>query len=375
MNGPDLTHALEPHVLAAAHGDREAFTHLVDATGTLVCSIAVAILRDVEMSRDVAQDVFLAAWQSLRKLRNPASFLPWLRQMTRNRAHHVLRSRVRLRKVVTDHEPDDLLAAAVDARPGIGEHLLVEEERRVLAEAIGGLPDEAREVVILYYREGRSARQVADLLGLSEDAVKQRLSRARSRLRQAMLERLGETLQKSAPGAAFTAGVMALVFGAPGTAAAAGLSLSAKLSSPGLLGKLGALLGAAGLGAAGGIAGVVLGLRPLFARARDDRERRELRIFRAVSIAVTLIGAAGLALSNSPRSMILAFAPFYLTLLSLHAFWLPRILRRRLEAELQEDPKGAALRHQRDRWLSVMGALLGLLGGGGGVAWAVLHMR
>src|SRR5882757_2778422 len=163
MNGLDLTHTLEPQVLAAAHGDREAFASLVDATGSLVCSIALAILRDVETSRDVAQDVFLAAWQNLRNLRNPASFLPWLRQMTRNRAHHVLRSKVRQRKLVTDQESDDLLAAAVDAGPGAGERLLADEERRLLADAIGSLPDEAREVVTLYYREGRSAQQVADL--------------------------------------------------------------------------------------------------------------------------------------------------------------------------------------------------------------------
>ena len=45
---------LSPHVLAAAGGDREAFAHLVDATSSLVSSIALAILRDVEASRDVA---------------------------------------------------------------------------------------------------------------------------------------------------------------------------------------------------------------------------------------------------------------------------------------------------------------------------------
>ena len=103
---------LEPHVRAAAQGDAEAFARLVDATRTLVCSIALAILRDVEASQDVAQDVFLAAWRDLGKLRNPASFLPWLRQMTRNRAHHVLRGRVRRRRVISDAEADGLLAAA-----------------------------------------------------------------------------------------------------------------------------------------------------------------------------------------------------------------------------------------------------------------------
>ena len=374
MNSLDLTHTLEPQVLAAAEGDREAFARLVDATGSLVCSIAVAILRDVELSRDVAQDVFLAAWQGLRKLRNPASFLPWLRQMTRNRAHHVLRSKVRQRKLVTDRESDDLLAAAVDAGPGAGERLLAEEERRLLADAIGSLPDEAREVVTLYYREGRSAQQVADLLGMSEAAVKQRLSRARTRLRQAMLDRLGETLQKSAPGAAFTAGVMALVFGAPGTAAAAGLSLSAKLTAPGFLGKLAALLGGAGLGAASGIAGIVLGLRPLFARARDEEERRGLKKLMASAISLTLAAAAGFILSTGRWGMLLTFCTFYCALISLYAFWLPRIIRRRLAAELEEDPVEATRRHRRDRWLSVMGALLGLLFGGGAALWSFFHM-
>jgi RNA polymerase sigma factor (sigma-70 family) len=88
---------LDSLVRAAAGGDRDAFADVVDRTRTLVCSIAMAILRDVEASQDVAQDVFLSAWRDLRKLREPASFLPWLRQMTRNRAHHVLRSRGRPR--------------------------------------------------------------------------------------------------------------------------------------------------------------------------------------------------------------------------------------------------------------------------------------
>jgi RNA polymerase sigma factor (sigma-70 family) len=369
------TAALEPQIQAAARGDREAFAHLVDATGGLVCSIALAILRDVEASHDVAQEVFLAVWQNLRKLRNPASFLPWLRQMTRNRAHHALRSRVRSRKVVSDSEADDLLAAATDPRPGIGERLLAEEERRMLAEAIADLPDEAREVVTLYYREGRSVRQVADLLGMREEAVKQRLSRARSRLRQAMLERLGETLERSAPGAAFTAAVMgALTFGAPASAAAAGFGLSSKTGS-GLLGKLSFLLGGATLGAAGGIAGVLLGARPLFARAQDEEERRGLRAFVAVSIAVTLAGAAGLAFSDTPGEMISAFAAFYLALIGLNFLWLPRIISRRLAAERRDDPEAARQRQLRDRWLSLLGAIGGLLGGGGGVLWAVLHMR
>ena len=59
---------LEPLVTAAARGDAQAFATLVDHTSGLVTSIVLAVLRDLDASHDVAQDVFLAAWQNLPKL-------------------------------------------------------------------------------------------------------------------------------------------------------------------------------------------------------------------------------------------------------------------------------------------------------------------
>lgn len=372
MQSLSLTASLDAQVRAAARGDQEAFAGLVDATRTLVSSIALAILRDVEASHDVAQDVFLSAWRDLGKLRNPASFLPWLRQMTRNRAHHVLRDRVRARRVISDAEADDLLAAATDPRPGAGEVLLAEEERQLLAAALEELSDESREVITLYYREGRSVRQVADLLGLREDAVKQRLSRARSRLRQEMLDRLGETLQRTVPGTAFTAGVMtAIAFAAPASASAAGFGTAAKLSQGGLV-KLATLLGGAALGAAGGILGVFLGARPYLARARDEQERRGIYLYIAVGTLATAAAAAGLAFSSSAVSAILTFLLFYGTLLGLMFGWLPRVTARRFAAELAEDP-GARERHQRERRWQIFAAIMGLLTGGGAILWAILQ--
>lgn len=365
-----LDSQVQAQVRAAARGDQEAFARLVDATRTLVCSIALAILRDVEASRDVAQDVFLSAWRDLGKLRNPASFLPWLRQMTRNRAHHVLRDRVRSRRVISDAGADDLMAAATDPRPGAGEILLADEERRLLAEALEALSDESREVVTLYYREGRSVRQVADLLGLREEAVKQRLTRARSRLRREMLDRLGETLQRTAPGATFTAGLMTtLALGAPASAAAAGFGTAAKLAPGGL--KLAALFGGAALGAACGILGIVRGARPLLARARDEQERRGIRLYVAAASATTVAATAGLAFNPDPLSLVLTFLLFYIILIALFFGWLPRVTARRLAAELAEDP-GAFERHRRERRIQLLAAVLGFIFGIGGVFWGFM---
>ena len=97
MTAPQLDR-LDVLVESAAGGDVDAFGQLLNATSGMVTSIVLAIVRDVDMSQDIAQEVFLSAWRDLKKLRNPASFLPWLRQIARNHAHHALRTRIRRRR-------------------------------------------------------------------------------------------------------------------------------------------------------------------------------------------------------------------------------------------------------------------------------------
>ena len=140
----------------------------VGAKSGVVSSIALAILGDLEASRDVAQDVFLAAWRDLRKLRNPGSFLPWLRQLTRNRAHDVLRRRVRSRRRLAEAVTEDFLESVADPRPDALARIVAREEAAALAEAIAALPDDTREVLTLFYREGQSVAQMAKMLDLTE---------------------------------------------------------------------------------------------------------------------------------------------------------------------------------------------------------------
>jgi RNA polymerase sigma factor (sigma-70 family) len=355
---------LEPFVAAAASGDREAFGTLVSATSSVVSSISLAILRDLDVSRDVSQDVFLAAWRDLRKLRNPASFLPWLRQLARNRAHHVLRSRVRSRRREADGLTGGFLEAINDPRPNAATQLVAREDAMNLARALDALPDDTREVLTLFYREGQSVAQVADLLDLSEAAVRKRLSRARATLRESLLERLGHTLKATTPGIGFTAGVIgALTIGAP-TASAATLVASKSAAGVGLGAKL--LLFASALpGALGGIAGVVGGTRSLVRDARDDEERRGIRRFRIVASLATIVFALGFPLSATVSSHVrlwgtVNFALFIATLALLYTVWLPRILQRRFDAEMREDPVTATARRQREHRASVIGWTLGL---------------
>ena len=369
---PALIHDLESLVTAAAAGDRDAFGRIVTATSGLVSSISLAILRDVDISRDVAQDVFLAAWRDLRKLRNPASFLPWLRQLARNRAHHVLRSRVRARRHEADAATDDYLQLINDPKPNAAAQLVAREEAEALASALDALPTDTREVLTLFYREGQSVAQVAALLDVTEDAVKKRLSRARATLRQALLDSVGRTLSTTAPGAAFTTVVLSgLTVAAPATASASVLAVSQGATNAGIAAKLFLLVASVLPGAVGGVAGVLGGTRHLTREARDDDERRAVRHFRLVASLMVVLFALAFPIGSLLTGWWLwppvNFVVFVGTLALLYGVWLPRILRRRFDAELSEDPVRALARRRRERRAAIIGWTLGLAFGTLGV--------
>ncbi len=367
--------AVAVHVPAAARGDRDAFATLVNETRSVVSSIALAIVRDVDLSHEVAQDVFLAAWRDLARLRDPHSFLPWLRQMTRHRAYHVLRSDRRRARHLDDREVDTLVGQAVDPRPHAGDRLLADEERHLLAAVLDGLPDEAREVVTLYYREGQSTSQVAALLGLSEANVRQRLRRARDRMRAEVVDRYGAVAAQSAPDARFTAGVMvALAAGAPTVSSAA--TLTAASSGASSVVKLLAAGSGSILGAAGGIAGVLLGSRRLKREARSREELQGIKRFELTSIFVVTLAVVLLSISwqvtRQAWLQATVFAGFILALGGLHGFWLPRILRDRHVLEALEDPVRAARTRTMERRRAILGWTLGLITGGIGLATGLL---
>ena len=358
--------ALAALVPAAAHGDRDAFAALVNGTRSAVSSIALAIVRDVELSRDVAQDVFLAAWRDLEQLRDPDSFLPWLRQLTRNRAYHVLRTERRRSKHLVDRDVDLLMERAIDPRPDAGDRLLADEERELLSAVLDALPDEAREVVTLYYREGESTAHVAALLGLSEANVRQRLSRARATMRSDLLDRYGAAAARSAPDAVFTAAVLAaLTLGAPTVSSAATLTVAS--SGVSLAAKLLAIGGGVMLGAAGGIAGVLIGTRQLKRQARSAIELGAIRRFErsaSLHVALTVIMfPVAWQLTGAAWSQVVVFSVFIAGLFGLYAVWLPRILRNRHAIEALEDPVRAARARARERRAAIIGWTLGLVSG------------
>jgi RNA polymerase sigma factor (sigma-70 family) len=361
---------------AARAGDRDAYGRIVVACQNTITAIALAIVRDVPSSEDIAQDAFLNAWQHLRRLQNADSFLPWLRQITRNLARDHLRAKVRGPYPVDDMEA--AIAAAADPAPSPPEALIDEERTRAAGELISALPEESRETLLLFYREGQSSQQVARLLGVSDAAVRKRLSRARQMVRADLLARFGEFAQGSAPAAGFAAIVTSALVMASPPAAAAGI-LSAGAGAVGAKTLLQIVLGAA---ASIGIALVIVcasigfDLRRQLRKAVDAEERQAL----TRSAVINTIASVGfmvsiLFITHSTTGWIL---PVLATLVFMGVvFWQsavvqPRAMARRHALEAVQDPVAAAKARRRERWKCRIGLFFGALGGFGGLIAGLL---
>ena len=373
MNAEAIDLLIRNELPAAARGDRDAYGRIVIACQNVVTAVALAITRDVPASEDIAQDAFLAAWQNLRRLQNPSSFLPWLRQITRNLARDHLRAN---RHRPLDGEGAEIaISLAADPAPTPAQQLAADERELAAAELIAALPEDSREVLLLYYREDQSSQQVAALLGLSDAAVRKRLSRARQSLREDLLRRFGEFARSSAPTAAFaTILSTALVVASP-PAAAKGILAVAAAGGAKTFGKL--LLGAAGsigIALVAASAGIWLGLRKQLKVAIDAEERSALvrsAVINALAsiafVACMLLAASGTQGPAMLVSIVFAWIGFIAVVFYQALVAQPRAMRRRHAREAAHDPVAAARRRRRERIHCWIGGTIGLVSGCAGM--------
>jgi hypothetical protein len=266
-------------------------------------------------------------------------------------------------------EADSVDVAAHEA--GTLERAIAEEEGLVLAEAIEALPDDTREVLTLFYREGQSIRHVAEFLGLSEDAVKKRLERARATLKAEVIARFEDVARRTAPTAALTASVIAAItFAVPSTAAAA-TAAGATLLKGSVGVAAGAIFGTL-FGTIGGVTGIFLGMRKPIATAIDEEERAALKRYRGRWVLGTLAFTTciGVLAWTSEHGLLGRYALAAITLAASITFMvgagyasqktLPGILARRHELERERDPEGALRRQGREKRLRRLGFYAGM---------------
>jgi RNA polymerase sigma-70 factor (ECF subfamily) len=151
---------------------------------------ARAITRDDREAEDVMQQAYVNAFANLRQFKGHAQFATWLTRIAVNEALARVRRRGRYEPFEeSESNVADLLP--LQAGPDPERQAFAGELRDLLEWAIDTLPGGAREVFMLRDVEGLSTADTAAALSVSEDVVKTRLSRARTALRRALLERAG----------------------------------------------------------------------------------------------------------------------------------------------------------------------------------------
>lgn len=161
----------------ARQGSSEAFEALVRRHLKAAYAVALAQVGEPADAEDVCQDAFVTALRRIEECRKPDQFGAWLLTIVRNRAHDHRRYRG-----VRDALPLD---AALTASGGADPQREAErsELRDDLVEAMRGLTETQREVVLLHDFEGWSHKEIGDRLGISDGSARVHLFKARKTLR------------------------------------------------------------------------------------------------------------------------------------------------------------------------------------------------
>ena len=172
---------------------REAFGELVIRFQDMAFACAFAVLGDVYLAQDTAQEAFVVAWQKLSQLREPAAFPGWFKRIVLTQCNRLTRCK-RLQIVPLEH---DAKASSIDPGP----HIAAERNdlfAKVL-QAIGALPENERLVTTLFYINGYTQADIGDFLEVPVSTVNKRLYSARQRLKSKVVERFKSDLKQQRP--------------------------------------------------------------------------------------------------------------------------------------------------------------------------------
>lgn len=175
------------YVIQAQNGDGEAFNQLFQACYNDVYYFALKTVKDPDLACDITQETFVEVYDTLGNLRAPGAFLTWLRGIT----YHQCTRYFKKKQDVTVSEQDDgsyvFDLMQEDRTEFIPDAALDQKDlRRVIMGIVDSLSQEQRAAVLLYYFDELPVKSIAQIQGVSESAVKSRLSYARKALKTAV---------------------------------------------------------------------------------------------------------------------------------------------------------------------------------------------
>ena len=309
----DYTEAVEQ----AKAGREEGFSYLYEMTYRNKLYIAMKYMKNEDEAMDVLHDSYVKAFERLSGLQDANSFPGWLSTIVANTARNALRDRHTVNFSDMQREDQDgetfeysIADENMTAQPEMA--CTTKETQEMVQELIGSLSDEQRMCVLMFHIEGYSIKDIATVLGCSENTVKSRLNYGRKNIKAKAeeLQKKGYKLYSYTPMALLTYLLMAergtmLVAGTFDKLAGVGSVVGAGLIHGGAAGALsvaGSAATAGGTGAAGSAAGTgaAAGGKTVAATAEKQTFLKTVagKITMAAAGVAVAGGAAGVAIYN-----------------------------------------------------------------------------
>ena len=170
-------------------GDASVFRTLVQRYQEKIRNLLYSIFRDPDVVEDLAQEVFIKAYQGLANFRYESSFYTWLYRIAVNKGRDELRKR-KIRRFFSFQRLDEGIAEELEARIAVDP--VNRDDEELVAMGLKMLPEKFRTAVVLKDIDGLSYEEIADVMQCEIGTVKSRLSRARTMLRKKLKPLLEE---------------------------------------------------------------------------------------------------------------------------------------------------------------------------------------
>ncbi len=167
-------------------GDMNAFGQIFERYKLQAIRTVCLITGDASISEDIVQEAFVKCYLSIKGLKNPEQFRSWFFRLLTRLAW---KSQKKAKRLV----PTETIEEEVDSKtcvPSVESSYLQKEEDQLLQEEIKKLDGKYQLILILYYYNELSIKEIAKVVGCLEGTVKSRLHTARTKLKIALLERI-----------------------------------------------------------------------------------------------------------------------------------------------------------------------------------------
>ncbi|MCD8014000.1 MAG: sigma-70 family RNA polymerase sigma factor [Lachnospiraceae bacterium] len=176
----------EDIVVLLRERDQKSIELVAERYGRLLRYIAVTILRDRETEiEECINDVYLKIWTHGCEFDyEKASFRTYIKAVTRNTALNYLRKLRRLEELEGLDEEDTLQSEYIDYAQNVEQRMIFQEEIQTLERILGDMKKKDRELVLRRFYYLQSSRQIAEAMGMSENAVDSKVSRLKKKIRK-----------------------------------------------------------------------------------------------------------------------------------------------------------------------------------------------